>query len=100
LKTVNFIGNSELGIKLGLELYEINLVKNHKLFNTNSASLIISINDNREEIGISRKWGSQNGRLSWPCGTGGNFGFRGPIGLSGLEFFVSFWGNAKKNETG
>jgi hypothetical protein len=29
----------------------------------------------------------------------GNFGFRGPIGLSGLEFFVSFWGNAKKNES-
>jgi hypothetical protein len=23
---------------------------------------------------------SQNGRLSWPCGMGGNFGFRGPIG--------------------
>jgi hypothetical protein len=29
----------------------------------------------------------------------GNFGFRGPIGSSGLEFFVSFWGNAKKNNT-
>jgi len=26
----------------------------------------------------------------------GNFGFRGLIGLSGLDFFVSFWGNAKK----
>ena len=27
----------------------------------------------------------------------GNFGFRGLIGLSGLDFFGSFWGNAKKN---
>jgi len=26
----------------------------------------------------------------------GNFGFRGGIGLNGLDFFVSFWGNAKK----
>jgi len=26
----------------------------------------------------------------------GNFGFSGLIGLSGLDFFVSFWGNAKK----
>jgi hypothetical protein len=25
--------------------------------------------------------------------------YTGPIGLSGIEFFVSFWGNAKKNET-
>jgi hypothetical protein len=47
-----------------------------------------------------RMAGSQNGRLSWPCGIGGNFGFRGPIGSSGLEFFVSFWGNAKKNKPG
>jgi hypothetical protein len=41
--------------------------------------------------------GSQNGRLSRPCAMGGNFGFRGPIGLSGLDFFRSFWGNAKKD---
>jgi hypothetical protein len=27
-----------------------------------------------------RMAGSQNGRLSWPCGMGENFGFRGPIG--------------------
>jgi hypothetical protein len=27
----------------------------------------------------------------------GNFGFRGRIGLSGLDFFGSFWGNAKKD---
>jgi hypothetical protein len=40
---------------------------------------------------------SQNGRLSWSCGVAGNFGFRGLIGLSGLDLFVSFWGNAKKN---
>jgi len=26
----------------------------------------------------------------------GNFGFRGRIGLNGLDFFRSFWGNAKK----
>jgi len=26
----------------------------------------------------------------------GNFGFRGRIGLNGLDFFVSFWSNAKK----
>ncbi|MFW6268058.1 MAG: hypothetical protein ACOC1E_02870, partial [Marinilabiliaceae bacterium] len=26
----------------------------------------------------------------------GNFGFRGMIGLNGLDLFVSFWGNAKK----
>jgi hypothetical protein len=27
----------------------------------------------------------------------GNFGFSGLIGLSGLAFFRSFWGNAKKD---
>jgi hypothetical protein len=27
----------------------------------------------------------------------GNFGFRGLIGLSGLDFFRSFWSNAKKD---
>jgi hypothetical protein len=27
----------------------------------------------------------------------GNFGFRGEPGLSGLDLFGSFWGNAKKN---
>jgi len=42
--------------------------------------------------------GSQNGRLSRPCAMGGNFGFRGEIGLSGLDLFGSFGGNAKKNK--
>ena len=37
------------------------------------------------------KWGD-----SWPCVMAGNFGFRGLIGLNGLDLFVSFWGNAKK----
>jgi hypothetical protein len=41
--------------------------------------------------------GSQNGGLSTACAMAGNFGFRGVIGLSGLDFFGSFWGNAKKN---
>jgi hypothetical protein len=27
----------------------------------------------------------------------GNFGFRGRIGLNGLDLFHSFWGNAKKD---
>jgi len=27
----------------------------------------------------------------------GNFAFRGQIGLSGLDLFGSFWGDAKKN---
>ncbi|MFO8000372.1 MAG: hypothetical protein R6U46_03950 [Marinilabilia sp.] len=39
---------------------------------------------------------SQNARLSRPCAMAGNFGFRGLIGLNGLDLFVSFWGNAKK----
>jgi hypothetical protein len=29
----------------------------------------------------------------------GNFGFFGGTGLSGPDFFVSFWGNAKYNRT-
>jgi hypothetical protein len=33
----------------------------------------------------------------YTSGMAGNFGFRGPIGSSGLEFFVPFWGDAKKN---
>jgi hypothetical protein len=40
--------------------------------------------------------GSQNGRCLWSCAIAENFGFRGLIGLSGLGFFRSFWGNAKK----
>jgi hypothetical protein len=28
----------------------------------------------------------------------GNFGFRGLIGLSGLDLFRSFWGDAKKDK--
>jgi len=27
----------------------------------------------------------------------GNFGFRGLIGLNGLDLFDPFWGNAKKD---
>jgi len=38
------------------------------------------------------KWGD-----SLPCAMAGNFGFRGLIGLNGLDLFGSFWGNAKKN---
>jgi hypothetical protein len=36
------------------------------------------------------------GDFQGPCATAGNFGFRGLIGLIGLDFFLSFWGNAKK----
>jgi hypothetical protein len=31
------------------------------------------------------------------CAMAGNFGFRGVLGLSGLDFFRSFWGDAKKD---
>jgi hypothetical protein len=35
--------------------------------------------------------------VSRPCAMAGNFGFCGEIGLSGLDLFGSFGGNAKKN---
>jgi len=38
------------------------------------------------------KWGD-----SRPCVMAGNFGFRGLIGLNGLDLFDPFWGNAKKD---
>jgi hypothetical protein len=34
--------------------------------------------------------GSQNGRISRPCATAGNFGFRGSIGLIGLKCQVKY----------